>query len=205
MLTRRATLTGFLGFAFTASAAHKALAAGDQAEWLQNYDSASTMRVQRSTTPILSSQALAATEQMIERYRDIVGRGGWQPVSGAERLRVGAKGPAVGALRQRLIVTGDLDPAAGTSAVYDSYVEAAVRRFQARHGLGMTGAMNASTVQAMNVRAEVRMRQLEVNAVRLRSYSGNLGNRFVIVNIPAALVETVENGVVATRHAAGVG
>jgi L,D-transpeptidase YcbB len=205
MLTRRATLTGFLGFAFTASAAPFARAAGDQAEWLQNYDSASTMRVQRSTTPILSPQALAATEQMIERYRDIVARGGWQPVSGAERLRVGAKGPAVAALRQRLIVTGDLDPAAGTSAVYDSYVEAAVRRFQARHGLGMTGSMNSSTVQAMNVRADVRMRQLEVNAVRLRSYSGNLGQRFVIVNIPAALVETVENGQVMTRHAAGVG
>ena len=43
--------------------------------------------------------------------------------------------PAVAALRQRLIVTGDLDPAAGSSPIYDSYVEAGVRRFQARHGL----------------------------------------------------------------------
>jgi murein L,D-transpeptidase YcbB/YkuD len=65
--------------------------------------------------------------------------------------------------------------------------------------------MNSATLAAMNVPAETRLRQLEINAVRLRSYSGNLGNRYVIVNIPAALVETVENGQVATRHAAGVG
>jgi murein L,D-transpeptidase YcbB/YkuD len=57
----------------------------------------------------------------------------------------------------------------------------------------------------MNVPADVRLRQLETNVVRLRSYAGNLGNRFVVANIPAALVETVENGMVMTRHAAGVG
>ncbi len=176
-----------------------------QAEWAQNYDSASTMRVQRSTTPILSPEALAATEQMIERYHQIEARGGWQPVSGAAGLRVGSKGPAVSGLRQRLIATGDLDTAAGTSSVYDSYVEAGVRRFQARHGLGMTGAMSPATVAAMNVPVSVRVRQLEINAVRLRSYVGSLGNRFVITNLPAALVETVENGHVVTRHAAGVG
>src|SRR3712207_8300484 len=34
---------------------------------------------------------------------------------------------------------------------------------------------------------------------------GNLGHRYVVANIPAALVETVESGVVHTRHAAGVG
>ncbi|ACL60144.1 L,D-transpeptidase family protein [Methylobacterium nodulans] len=207
MLTR-GSFSGSLGLALLAAVALPAAAEErglTQAEWAQNYDSASTMRVQRSNTPILSPQTLAATEQMIERYRDIVARGGWQPVSGAERLRVGARSPAVVALRQRLITSGDLDPAAGSSPVYDSYVEAGVRRFQARHGLNQTGAMNITTVQAMNVPADVRLRQLELNAVRLRSYSGNLGARYVIVNIPAALVETVEGDHVATRHAAGVG
>ena len=57
----------------------------------------------------------------------------------------------------------------------------------------------------MNIPVDVRIRQLEINMGRLRSHAGNLGNRYVVVNIPAALVETVENGVVHTRHAAGVG
>ena len=177
---------------------------GGQAEWQQNYDAASRIRVPRSSTPILSGQALAATEEMIERYRDIVNRGGWEPVR-AGQMRVGATSPVVLSLRQRLIQTGDLDPAVGNSPVYDSYVEAGVRRFQARHGLNTTGALNASTIAALNVPAEIRLRQLELNVVRLRAYSGNLGHRYVIVNIPAAVVETVEEGRVASRHAAGVG
>src|SRR5919107_891704 len=206
MLSRRALLTGSLALIFTpATAALAQQFAQSQAEWSQNYEAVSRTRVQRTSTPMLSPDALAATEQMVEYYRNIAARGGWQPVQGVQGLRVGSKNPAVMALRQRLIITGDLDPAAGESPVYDSYVEAAVRSFQARHGLNATGTVTGPTLAAMNVPAEIRLRQLELNIVRLRSYSGNLGRRYVIVNIPAALVETVEDGVVQTRHAAGVG
>jgi murein L,D-transpeptidase YcbB/YkuD len=166
----------------------------------------SRTRVQRTSTPMLSAEALAATEQMIEYYRNIAARGGWQPVQGVQGLRVGSKSPAVVALRQRLIITGDLDQAAGESPIYDSYVEAGVRRFQARHGISSTGTVSAPTVVAMNVPAEMRIRQLEINVARLRSLIGSgLPNRYAVANIPAALVETVEGGVVHTRHAAGVG
>ncbi len=207
MNLRSSLVTGSMALALlsTPVAAQNFAELGSQAEWRQNYDAVSRIRIPRSSTPILSAQALAATEEMIDRYKDIVARGGWAPVPTGERLRLGSKSPAVVALRQRLIMTGDLDPAAGSSPIYDSYVEAAVRRFQARHGLNTTGALNSSTVAAMNVPAEIRLKQLELNAVRLRSYSSNLGNRYVIVNIPAAVVETVEAGTVVTRHAAGVG
>ncbi len=179
---------------------------GGSAEWEQSYDSASRMQVGRSFVPVLSTQTVAATEQMIDRYRDIVARGGWGQLSlGRERLGVGATGSGVVALRQRLILSGDLDPSAGGSPIYDSFVEAGVKRFQARHGLNTTGTVNGATLSALNVSADVRLKQLEINLVRLRTYAGDLGNRYVVANIPAALVETVENGVVATRHAAGVG
>jgi murein L,D-transpeptidase YcbB/YkuD len=209
-MLNQAVFTRTLALALLATvAALRPAAARDagfaQAEWAQDYAAPAQMQVQRSSTPILSPQTTAATEQMVERYRDIVARGGWRPVSGADRLRVGSKGPAVAALRARLAVTGDIDANSGNSGVYDSYVAAAVKRFQARHGLSQTGAMSMTTQQAMNVAADVRLKQLEINAVRLRSYSGNLGNRFVITNIPAALVQTVENGQVVTLHAAGVG
>lgn len=178
---------------------------GSQAEWRQNYDSASRMRVPRATTPVLSPLTVTATEQAIERYREMVSRGGWTRVPSGERLRLGVKNQTVVVLRQRLISSGDLDPSGGSSTIYDSYVEAAVRRFQIRHGINPTGAVNTATLNALNVASDVRLRQLEINLVRLRSLGGNLGQRYVVANIPAALVETVENGVVATRHAAGVG
>lgn len=207
MLSRRTLLTGSLALIFTpATGALAQQFAQNQAEWSQNYEAVSRTRVQRTSTPMLSAESLAATEQMIEYYRNIAARGGWQPVQGAQGLRVGSKSPAVMALRQRLIITGDLDPAAGESPIYDSYVESAVRRFQARHGISSTGTMTGPTVVAMNVPVELRIRQLEINVARLRSLVGTgLTNRYAVANIPAALVETVEGGVVHTRHAAGVG
>ena len=204
--------TAVIGLALGTAAAGSALAAPArdqsgyaQAEWAQDYAAPAAMQVQRETVPILSPQTIASTEQMVEKYREIVSRGGWRPVSGAERLRIGSKGPAVAAVRQRLIVTGDLDPASANTGVYDSYVAAGVKRFQARHGLSQTGTMSPATEQAMNVPADIRLRQLETNVLRLRSYSGDLGRRFVITNIPAALVQTVEDGRIVTLHAAGVG
>ena len=71
--------------------------------------------------------------------------------------------------------------------------------------MGTTGIVNDQTFDALNIPADVRLQQLEINLVRLRTFSGNLGNRYVTLNIPAASVETVENGMVVSHHEAGVG
>jgi murein L,D-transpeptidase YcbB/YkuD len=201
-LTRRETVLALLS---SAAAGASLPAFAQQAEWAQNYDVGASNAVLRSSTPMLSPAALAATEQAVQAYRDLAARGGWPTLQVRDKLALGSRGPGVVALRQRLIVTGDLDASAGTSNVYDSYVEAGVRRFQARMGLSTTGGINRATLTALNVPIDRRIRQLETNIVRLRTWSGNLGHRYVVANIPAAAIETVENGHVATRHAAGVG
>jgi murein L,D-transpeptidase YcbB/YkuD len=192
-----------------ALASPAALAAGDsysgQAEWAQRYDADPRLTVSRSTTPILSTQTVAATEAAIQQMQDIVARGGWPMVPAGQQLKLGSNSPAVSILRRRLMVSGDIGQDAGASPIFDSYVEAAVRRFQARHGVNATGVVAQQTFVAMNVPAEARMRQLETNLIRLRSFSRDLGNRYVTANIPAASVETVENGYVVTHHIAGVG
>jgi L,D-transpeptidase YcbB len=208
-LSRRAFAGGvsLLGLAAAFGLTTQAFAAqgdGGQAEWAQHYDSDDKLVVPRSTTPLLSPQTLAATEAAIQKYQQIVAAGGWQPLTGPT-LKIGVRAGAVVALRARLMASGDLDSSAGSSPVFDSYVEAGVKRFQARHGLGQTGVVAQQTYAALNIPAAVRLRQLETNIVRLRSFSGALGRRFVTANIPAAMVETVENGEVMTRHAAGVG
>lgn len=202
---RRDTLLALLSGAASLVAIPALAQTAGQAEWRQSYDAAGG-HPGRSNTPVLSAAALQATEGAIERYRAFAATGGWAPLQISERLSVGAKGAAVTALRQRLVAGGDLDASLVVSPIYDTYVEQAVRRFQARHGLSTTGNINRGTLVALNVPIETRIRQLETNIVRLRTWAGgNLGNRFVVANIPAASVETVENGVVATRHAAGVG
>ena len=180
-------------------------AGAPQAEWRQSYETAERLAVNRETTPVLSPETLTATEAAIQQYQGIVSRGGWNAVPSGGELRVGVKSAAVRALRQRLVVSGDLDPVAGTGPVFDSFVEAGVKRFQARHGIGATGVVNDETFTALNISADARLQQLETNIVRLRAFSGNLGERFVMVNIPAAAVETVENDTVYSHHVAGVG
>jgi murein L,D-transpeptidase YcbB/YkuD len=202
---RKAATVGAVAIgALLAAGAARAADGFGQAEWAQRYDADTRLAVARSNTPLLSPRTLAATEQAIEQYKTIVANGGWGKVPSAT-LKLGSSGAAVQALRKRLTVTGDLDANASASGIYDSYVEAAVRRFQARHGLIETGIATPQTIDAMNVPADYRLRQLETNLVRLRSFSTNLGERFVVANIPGALVETVENDTVATRHLAGVG
>ena len=66
---------GFAGAGLTQSASAQNLAFGSQAEWVQNYEAVSRTQVSRSATPILSQETLAATEALVDRYRDIVARG----------------------------------------------------------------------------------------------------------------------------------
>jgi murein L,D-transpeptidase YcbB/YkuD len=176
------------------------------ADFGQGFDSASrTIKMPTSSLPTLSPATAQTTEQAIPQYEAIVARGGWPQVTGTDRLRLGVRHPSVAALRQRLLMAGDLEANAGGGDVYDSYVEAAVRRFQARHGLTVDGVVREQTLRALNYSAEVRLSQLKTNLVRLRTFSGALGNRFVMCNLPAAQIEAIENGVAVSRHTAVVG
>ena len=163
------------------------------------------MAVGRESTPILSSATVDATQAAIQKYQDIVARGGWTAVPAGPELRVGSRGGAVEALRQRLVASGDLDRSRARGRSYDSFVEAAVKRFQDAQRPQPERRGRQGYAQELNVSAAARLRQLQTNVVRLRSYSGDLGERFVMVNLPAASVETVENGHVYSHHKAGVG
>jgi len=194
-------------FATAASAQEMSLSFDSQAEWKDRFDaSARVTRTSGSRTPLLSPATVQQTEQAIQDYTSIVSRGGWTRVPAGERMKLGSRGERVVALRQRLAATNDLDPNLGMSPVFDSYVEGAVKRFQARHGLIPVGVVGDDTMQSLNIPAETRLRQLETNVVRIRTMAGgNIGPRYVLCNIPAAEIEAVEDGQVAARYTAVVG
>jgi len=156
--------------------------------------------------PIFSPQTPVFVQRAIDDYRQIASAGGWPVVPANQKLRLGAQSRNVSLLRKRLIASRDLDASAGqNSDVFDTWVDGGIRRFQARHGLPADGVVGKYTYAAMNIPAHIRLGQLETNLVRLRSMSGFLGERYVMVNIPAAQIEAVRNGKVESRHTAIVG
>jgi L,D-transpeptidase YcbB len=170
------------------------------------FDNASrNVRLPKKSLPTLSPSTAETTQTSIAQYESIVAKGGWPEVPPAEGLRVGVKSPVVPPLRERLSIAGDLELNSGDPQVFDSYVDAAVRRFQVRHGLHADGIVHEPTLRALNVPAQTRLAQLKTNAVRLKSLTGNLGTRIVVANIPAAQIEAIENGVAITRHTAVAG
>ena len=196
MFSRRSLLTGSLALVFTpATAVLARRQRWAEAEWQQNYEAVARTRVQRTTTPILSpadARRDRADDRAISGHRRpgrLAAAPHQRPAAGRREERGRARVAPAPDRRP-----GDLDSSAGEFGVYNSYVEAGVHRFQARHGLNATGAMSSADPGGHEHSADMRLRQLETNLVRLRTYSGNLGERYVIVNIPAALVETVEGG-----------
>ena len=214
-LTRRSFLGGGTAAALGAFALPAAaqvsiediINAPGRGSWDDQFDAKSSRTVAKTATrhPIVSTDTMGFVEQSIWKYQDIVSRGGWPYVPPTQKLKLGTRASEVRLLRQRLMVSGDLPQSAGISDAFDSYVDGAVKKFQARHGLPPDGVLGSYSYQALNVSAPVRLGQLETNLVRLRSMSGFLGDRYVMVNIPAAQIEAVENGRVALRHTAIVG
>ena len=180
----------------------------DRSGFGQGFDQASrTVHMPKATIPMLSPGTAEATRRAVEVYDGIVARGGWPDVSKVLELRLGTHHSSVGELRERLTISGDLDPNASAveNDIYDSYLEEAVRRFQARHGLTIDGVVHEATFDAMNVPAATRRNQLNVNIERLKTLTGNLGPRYVVCNIPAARIEAIEHDVAVSRHTGVVG
>jgi murein L,D-transpeptidase YcbB/YkuD len=185
--------------------AQDALSGVKQSEWAEGFDAQSTIaRPVTTTTPILSPLTVPAMEQATYVYEDLVARGGWNAVPANKELTIGVRDPNVVELRRRLITSGDLRQRSGDPEVFDSYVQAAVMRFQERHGLPPDGTVGVNTLRALNVPADVRLWQLKANLERIKS-TGIPKERYVMVNIPGARIEAVDNGVVVSRHIAVVG
>ncbi|MEM6710856.1 MAG: L,D-transpeptidase family protein [Pseudomonadota bacterium] len=178
----------------------------NQSGWGNGFDSTAQGQLPVvSQEPMFSPSSAVNLETALRQYSDMMNRGGWPQVPADRALRLGVRHSNVQALRQRLIASGDMAQQWGISDIFDSYVDSAVRRFQARHGLVVDGIMGPEGYTAMNVPIGLRLRQMETNLARVRDMSRLPGDRYVMVNIPAAALEAINGGRVTTRHTAIVG
>ena len=162
-------------------------------------------RVSEDPLPTYTAQTFVDTMRAADRYQVYAEAGGWKALPADFAPKPGDSHPAIPSLRHHLTLTGDLPADAPPSDRYDPPLVAAVKAFQARHGLPDAGILGRLTLNALNVPADVRQRQLRASAQRLMGSNFGFGERYVTVNIPSATVEAVESGAVARRYVAVVG
>jgi len=122
----------------------------------------------------------------LARYRAIDRSGGWRPLPPGRSIHPGASDLRLPALRERLVAETDLAQMPHDSDhVYDAQTEAAVRRFQERHGLKPDGIVGGRTLRTLNLSVRVKIDRLRLSLERARLLLRNLPERYVLVNVPA--------------------
>ncbi|WP_237067592.1 L,D-transpeptidase family protein [Microbulbifer guangxiensis] len=149
-------------------------------------------------TPYGRQHALMREE--LARYRALAEDDQWQPLPGGQAIAPGAQEPRVRQLRSLMMLYGDLvvDDQTGRDSrradEYDPDLQAAVRRFQRRHGLREDGLVDDRTRARLNVPPAERAHTLAANLERLQQMPREPGERHILVNIPDFSLRLMENG-----------
>ena len=110
-------------------------------------------------------------------------------IANGPALKIGMNDDRVPHLRVRL------DVAAEGGATYDKPLADAVKKFQEIHKLKSTGTLDAGTVEALNGHAPDRQTDIIIaNMERWRWMPRNLGNTYVIVNLPDYTLRVIREG-----------
>jgi murein L,D-transpeptidase YcbB/YkuD len=136
--------------------------------------------------------------ERLKEYRALQAAGGWSPLAAGPTMKPGTSDPRVPALRYRLTVTKDLagdlaPPIPPLDTNYDAELEAAVKRFQERHGLTPDGAVGPGTLAALNVPVATRIDQIRVNLERSRWVLHEIAGNFVLVDVAGFYVSYFRN------------
>lgn len=134
----------------------------------------------------------------LAEYLDLQAAGGWGRIPLPDvPLKPGESSPIVAPLRNRLAVTDGAPAQAepGAEGVYSNDLVAAVKRFQARHGLDQDGIIGKKTGFQLNIPIDDRIRQIFLSMERWRWMPEELGDHYVMVNIAAFQLKRVRGGV----------
>jgi murein L,D-transpeptidase YcbB/YkuD len=136
--------------------------------------------------------------EALARYESIAHAGGWPMLPPGPEFGPG-KAPAtpelIVLLRGRLRAEGDLSGfSLGNRETYDEQLEAALRRFQRRHGLLADGVVGTRTRAALNVPVAARIAQIRRTLERWRWLPRDLGEHYILVNSAGFELTVVERG-----------
>ncbi|PJB43323.1 MAG: hypothetical protein CO108_10145 [Deltaproteobacteria bacterium CG_4_9_14_3_um_filter_63_12] len=119
--------------------------------------------------------------EALVRYRNIVAAGGWPEVTEGS-LKLGSQSKRVAALKLRLHAEGYYD--GPVDNLFDQATFDAVSRYQETHQIAVTGESDKPFWRSLNLSAERRTEEIEVNLRRFHQGYFTPSKYFVYINIP---------------------
>lgn len=151
----------------------------DRTGYLEGITSADPQAFMNTLPPQRAEYTRLMREKL--RLEALIANGGFGATVPGDKLEPGDTGPAVIALRNRLMTMGYLPRRVDAS--YDSEMEGAVLQFQIDHGLTEDGVAGATTLTEINTPAQDRLKSVIVAMERERWINRDLGYRHVLVNL----------------------
>ena len=134
----------------------------------------------------------AKLKAQLSKYQQIAQDGGWKIIPQGTVLRNGSKGSRVVLLANRLAKTDDSELANAND--FDNTMKLAVKKFQSENNLKVTGVVDTNTLQSLNIPVTTRIKQIQFNLDRMRWLPSELGNPYLIVNIPNYSLSIIRDG-----------
>lgn len=127
-------------------------------------------------------------------------------IASGKMIRPGEKDERIKNITNRLFELGYYkNNPDSVNEVYSEKIEAALKDFQQDHGLQVDGFIGNTTIENLNLTREDRYHQLLVNLERWRWYPRDLGNHYVIINIPDYELNVVQENDTIQHHKTMVG
>ncbi len=87
-----------------------------------------------------------------------------------------------------------------TDSMYNEGLQEAVKKFQKEKGLQVDGIIGNSTIAELNMTADQRYNQILANLERWRWYPRDLGEHYILINIPQFKLAVVKDGDTVRTH-----
>ncbi|MCV9928278.1 L,D-transpeptidase family protein [Flavobacterium sp. LS1R49] len=145
----------------------------------------------------------------LHQYREIEKKGGWKTIEVGDdfkSLKKGDSALAVGQIRERLFITGELKED-NKSLVYDDVLAEGVKNYQSHNGNTVNGKISSEHIVEMNIPVSDRIKTIIANMERCRWIDPALekGKEYIEINIPEFKLYLIRDNEIAFVSAVVVG
>ncbi len=131
----------------------------------------------------------------LPRYQKLAADGGWPSISAGQSIHPDGHDPRIPSIRQRLQAEGFLAPQPHDDTNrHDPELVRAVSQFQRQHGLGTDGVIGKSTIAALNISADAKVKQILINLERWRWQPHDFEEDYAFVDIAGFSLEIMRQG-----------